>query len=80
MFVRKKYLYWLEALSLCRSMPEGVFAMAKLEALFQGKAEVPALFELVQDARRFIIYHKQVIEISPLQVYASALCSAQPVA
>jgi hypothetical protein len=35
MFVRKKYLYWVEALSLCRSMPEGVFAMAKLEALFR---------------------------------------------
>jgi NACHT domain/Heterokaryon incompatibility protein (HET) len=34
-FVRKKYLYWLEALSLCRSMSEGVLSMAKLEALFQ---------------------------------------------
>ena len=35
MFVRKKYLYWLEALSLCRSMSEGVLSMAKLEALIQ---------------------------------------------
>ena len=34
-FVRKKYLYWLEALSLCRSMSEGVLLMAKLEALIQ---------------------------------------------
>ena len=34
-FVRKKYLYWLEALSLCRSMSEGVVSMAKLEALIQ---------------------------------------------
>ena len=34
-FVRKKYLYWLEALSLCRSMSEGVLSMAKLEALTQ---------------------------------------------
>jgi len=34
-FVRKKYLYWLEALSLCRSMSEGVLSMAKLEALIQ---------------------------------------------
>jgi hypothetical protein len=32
-FIRKKYLYWLEALSLCRSMSEGVVSMAKLEAL-----------------------------------------------
>jgi hypothetical protein len=34
-FVRKKYIYWLEALSLCRSMSEGVISMAKLEALIQ---------------------------------------------
>ena len=34
-FLRQKYLYWLEALSLCRSMSEGVLSMAKLEALIQ---------------------------------------------
>ena len=34
-FVRKNYLYWLEALSLCRSMSEGVLSMAKLEALIK---------------------------------------------
>jgi hypothetical protein len=34
-FVRNKYLYWLEALSLCKSMSEGVVSMAKLEALTQ---------------------------------------------
>lgn len=32
-FLRKKYLYWLESLSLLRSMPEGVKAVQKLEAL-----------------------------------------------
>jgi NACHT domain/Heterokaryon incompatibility protein (HET) len=34
-FIRKKFLYWLEALSLCRSVPKGVLGMAKLEALIQ---------------------------------------------
>jgi NACHT domain/Heterokaryon incompatibility protein (HET) len=34
-FLRKKYLYWLEALSLCKSMSKGVLLMAKLEALIQ---------------------------------------------
>jgi hypothetical protein len=34
-FVRKKYLYWLEALSLCRSMSDGVVSMAKLETLME---------------------------------------------
>jgi hypothetical protein len=34
-FIKEKYLYWLEALSLCRSLSEGVIAMGKLEALLQ---------------------------------------------
>ena len=34
-FVRKKYLYWLEALSLCKSMSKGVVLIAKLEAVIQ---------------------------------------------
>jgi hypothetical protein len=32
-FVREKYLYWLEALSLCRGMSDSVVSMTKLEAL-----------------------------------------------
>jgi hypothetical protein len=34
-FISKKYLYWLEALSLCRSMSDGVASITKLEALLQ---------------------------------------------
>ena len=34
-FLRQRYLYWLEALSLCRSMSEGVVSIAKLEAFLQ---------------------------------------------
>jgi hypothetical protein len=34
-FMRTKYLYWLEALSLCRSMSEGVVSILKLQALLQ---------------------------------------------
>ncbi len=34
-FIRKKFLYWLEALSLCRSVSKGVLGMEKLEALIQ---------------------------------------------
>ncbi|KPA36057.1 nwd1 protein [Fusarium langsethiae] len=71
-FIRKKYLYWLESLSLLRSMSEGVMAVQKLEALVKTK-EARQLTELLQDARRFILSHKRAIEIAPLQVYASAL-------
>jgi hypothetical protein len=34
-FIRKKYLYWLEALSLCKSMSKGVVSMATLETFIQ---------------------------------------------
>ncbi|KAJ4296415.1 hypothetical protein N0V90_006460 [Kalmusia sp. IMI 367209] len=42
-FLREKYLYWLEALSLCKSMPKGVISLANLEALFNSlfKKEEP---------------------------------------
>jgi hypothetical protein len=42
-FIRKKYLYWLEALSLCKGMSEGVVSMAKLEALIQVIHQVTTL-------------------------------------
>jgi hypothetical protein len=32
-FLKAKYLYWLEARSLCKSMLEGVVLIAELEAL-----------------------------------------------
>ena len=31
------------------------------------------LTQLIQDVRRFVMYHKQAIESYPLQTYASAL-------
>ncbi|KAH0551690.1 hypothetical protein GP486_007093 [Trichoglossum hirsutum] len=34
-FLRTKYIYWLEALSLLRSMSEGVISMTKLENAYQ---------------------------------------------
>ncbi|OAP64881.1 hypothetical protein AYL99_00853 [Fonsecaea erecta] len=73
MFVREKFLYWLEALSLSKAMSKGVLAMTTLEKLIQGRADASALLELIHDARRFVMYHKQGIEISPLQAYISAL-------
>ncbi|KAF1812310.1 hypothetical protein P152DRAFT_507620 [Eremomyces bilateralis CBS 781.70] len=72
-FLRQSYLYWLEALSLCRSISEGVVSMAKLEALSQARADVSGLLNLVKDARRFIMSYNLAIENSPLQAYASAL-------
>jgi hypothetical protein len=34
-FLQSKYLYWLEALSLCKNIPKGVVSMAKLRSFVQ---------------------------------------------
>ncbi|KAF1829399.1 HET-domain-containing protein, partial [Decorospora gaudefroyi] len=72
-FLREKYLYWLEGLSLCKSIGKGVVSMEKLRSLMQEMCDQGRLGQLVQDARRFIMYHKGAIEGYPLQTYASAL-------
>ncbi|KAH7184009.1 hypothetical protein BKA60DRAFT_687463 [Fusarium oxysporum] len=71
-FLSKKYLYWLEALSLLGGMTDGVVAMTKLEALLKG-LNGTYLFDLVRDARLFILSHGWAIGKAPLQAYASAL-------
>ncbi|KAK3942456.1 hypothetical protein QBC46DRAFT_426235 [Diplogelasinospora grovesii] len=72
-FLREKYLYWLEALSLLEHVPEGVLSMGKLNTVLQERPEALQFIDLVQDADRFIRCHKWAIEDSPLQTYASAL-------
>ncbi|PSN59261.1 WD40 repeat-like protein [Corynespora cassiicola Philippines] len=74
-FIREKYLYWLEAISLCTSMSKGVMSMAKLEALIDKQEATSSIIEVVRDARRFIMYHKSAIESSPLQAYGALLFS-----
>ncbi|RKK89120.1 Vegetative incompatibility protein HET-E-1 [Fusarium oxysporum] len=71
-FLSSKYLYWLEALSLLGGIPEGVIAMTELEILVE-EYNRSRLFDLVRDARRFILSHGWGIGSAPLQAYASAL-------
>ncbi|KAK4060256.1 uncharacterized protein Triagg1_10806 [Trichoderma aggressivum f. europaeum] len=73
-FLKNRYLYWIEALSLQRSVSYGVTALNKLEALLQKmeKKQLMQSADIIRDARRFIFTHKKMIEIAPLQIYASA--------
>ncbi|KAK4653541.1 HNWD NOD-like receptor pc6 [Podospora pseudocomata] len=72
-FLRQHYLHWLEALSLCKSMPQGILLLAKLESILQHRSITSQLLSLVTDMHRFVIYWRWVIENYPLQVYTSAL-------
>ncbi|KAK3366322.1 HET-R [Lasiosphaeria ovina] len=53
-FLEKKYLYWLEALSLLRAMSEGIIAIRQLEGL-------------LGHAHRFALSYRWIIEQAPLQ-------------
>ncbi|KAH8821891.1 hypothetical protein F5884DRAFT_105145 [Xylogone sp. PMI_703] len=72
-FLRQKYLHWLEALSLLRMVPNGVVSINILGYTVHKRIRISAILHLVRDAQRFIQYHRPAIELSPLQVYASAL-------
>ncbi|KAK3946936.1 hypothetical protein QBC32DRAFT_112172 [Pseudoneurospora amorphoporcata] len=74
-FLKTKYLYWLEALSLLQVMPVGVVAIRKLESLLGGNDQ-SHLSKLVWDAYRFALSCKSIIEQAPLQAYISALVFA----
>ncbi|KAI9040036.1 WD40 repeat-like protein [Aspergillus affinis] len=72
-FLRQDLLHWLEALSLIKALSEGAKSIIKLEGLFKAKAGDTELICRVQDAYRFTIYHRLMIEDYPLQVYTSAM-------
>ncbi|KAI9662792.1 MAG: hypothetical protein M1829_006136, partial [Trizodia sp. TS-e1964] len=72
-FLRQKYLYWLEALSLLGSISQGVQSMIRLQGLLQQNENASHLVNLVHDAHRFILFNKSAIENNPLQAYITAL-------
>ncbi|UKZ75874.1 hypothetical protein TrVFT333_003570 [Trichoderma virens FT-333] len=78
LFLRKYFLYWLEALGLIGNVEDGVLSITRLESLLRGKSSQRQssncqLLEFTQDSRQFIRQNSLVIADSPLQVYASAL-------
>ncbi|KAH7133727.1 hypothetical protein EDB81DRAFT_659291, partial [Dactylonectria macrodidyma] len=77
-YLQEKYLYWLEALSLLRSLSKGVKAVKSLKAMVSsprpsGEVVDKGVLDLVHDAYRFILTNKHIVEIAPLQLYVSAL-------
>jgi hypothetical protein len=87
-FLKEHLHHWLEALSLMGKTSLGVLMIIQLEGLIVSKArrciifwdanavEQPKpseLYALVYNARRFILKNRSVIELTPLQIYSSAL-------
>ncbi|KAI9831153.1 MAG: hypothetical protein M1819_005241 [Sarea resinae] len=71
-FLRKHLLHWLEALSFMRVTLEAAHAIASLK-LMVATQDSPRLLAFIQDAQRFILYCRPIVEEAPLQTYSSAL-------
>ncbi|KAI1124903.1 wd-repeat protein [Nemania abortiva] len=69
-FIESKFLYWVEALSLFESVPATIRSLLELSRHIQSTSRAGVL---INDAIRFLRYHKVGIEANPLQVYSSAL-------
>ncbi|EUC38905.1 hypothetical protein COCCADRAFT_81837 [Bipolaris zeicola 26-R-13] len=72
-FIKEKFLYWVEALSLCRNIYAFRLAMLRLRItswkLFKGNS----LYHLIYDACQFEKRFGDIIERYPLQTYVSPL-------
>ncbi|KAK3312960.1 hypothetical protein B0H66DRAFT_485056 [Apodospora peruviana] len=69
-FLRSHLLHWLEALSLIGRISESIGMVDDLLALSVYAVEISGF---LRDIRRFILSSRSIIDIAPLQVYASAL-------
>ncbi|KXX78527.1 Vegetative incompatibility protein HET-E-1 [Madurella mycetomatis] len=71
-FLKSHLLYWLEALGLIGRVSESISMVDDLLALHDpGDAGEVSTF--LRDIRRVVLSSRSIIDIAPLQVYASAL-------
>ncbi|KAI1393473.1 uncharacterized protein F4822DRAFT_384784 [Hypoxylon trugodes] len=71
-FLRKSFLYWLEAMSLIQDTANAVLIVNHLQTLINS-AKNPGLSTIIHDAKRFVLMNQSVISYAPLQIYCSAL-------
>ncbi|KAI9782331.1 MAG: hypothetical protein M1839_005204 [Geoglossum umbratile] len=71
-FLREHLLHWLEAMSLLGNASECITIVTILQSILEADKSTD-LFDLIHDAKRFVLYNRSVIEQAPLQTYCSAL-------
>ncbi|KAJ4202062.1 hypothetical protein NW759_015450 [Fusarium solani] len=74
-FLEMHLLHWLEALSFLNRVLESVVMVERLNSATQD-AGLPRLSELLSDLVRFTGANARAIDLTPLQVYSSALVFA----
>ncbi|KAJ2976988.1 hypothetical protein NQ176_g4626 [Zarea fungicola] len=71
-FLKKHFLHWLEAMSLINRLVDVIAYLDVLLSLVQSQNSIE-LRNFLDDARRFILAHRQIVDLAPLQLYSSAL-------
>ncbi|PVH70494.1 hypothetical protein DL98DRAFT_564143 [Cadophora sp. DSE1049] len=71
-FLKTNYIFWLEALSLTKRLPDGIVIIIKLENWIKVD-ESPKVHAFIHNTRRFALHNRSIIEQVPLQAYCSAL-------
>ncbi|KAF3076728.1 hypothetical protein CFAM422_001367 [Trichoderma lentiforme] len=72
-FLKLHFLHWIEALSLSQNVEAGVVSLQNLLNLLTHDLDETEAIQFFQDALRFILYNRFILETAPLQTYVSAI-------
>ncbi|KAB8221228.1 WD40-repeat-containing domain protein [Aspergillus novoparasiticus] len=77
-FFETHFMHWVEAMSWMGKLPEGILMLNDLLTYISDSSveESTRLRAFAQDAKRFMITFRSVMEQAPLQIYVSALLFA----
>lgn len=77
LFLQEHFLHWLEALSLIDCLAEAIsFVETLLQLCLSGSSASIKVSSLLEDARRFVLANRLIIDLVPNQVYLSAVVFA----
>ncbi|EXK77339.1 hypothetical protein FOQG_17952 [Fusarium oxysporum f. sp. raphani 54005] len=74
-FLERHFLHWLEALSLIGRISESIGFIDQLQSIVDPEKGADVL-SFLHDAKRFVLNYRWIIDIAPLQLYASAIVFA----
>ncbi|KAN0087273.1 hypothetical protein V8E54_000961 [Elaphomyces granulatus] len=72
-FLREHFLHWLESLSLVYKLSDGVLSIRKLLHKVRSETTSSQFVRFLEDAEKFILGYRSIIERAPLQTYGTAL-------
>ncbi|KAI9708959.1 MAG: hypothetical protein M1820_003653 [Bogoriella megaspora] len=75
-FLRGKFLYWLEAMSLIGRVSESLNIIDLLQNTTTRTTSTARFIELLYDMKRFVLANRSIIDAAPLQIYLSGLLFA----